>query len=438
MIMQILIFLLQFCGLLVTWYFVTNHNKQDFVFLVLGLILASQSAVYFGSVLIVQMRHFFALMIILSIVFRYKLLRNNLGAMSKIYMLLILLIFIASAWSQYPKDFFILKFHRTIYSVLMIFLAGTFRDESDIRKFLWMLFPNLVLLAVGLTFGLREFSGGMDRLMINEQNSNGVGAFAAYLVLGSVMILVFLKTNVVVKIVIGVSALGGISALLSSGSRTAFASCVGAVLVTSITLMSSKKRFFMSGVPVLVCIAYGGIRIWSNVSISVTERLLMIATGGTSGRDIVWEQGIAYLQQRDLWQGMGGIVQGFFVQRADLLEGSKVGWGSTLNIYIDAILETGIMGLTLWVLLLVIFLYRSFRLWRDEKSIYKFAPIAMCLFGLLQGVGESMSMNSEMPIGMFMLIGIVTLSARHFQWGERIDGQRFPVRYDIPYGYRVF
>ena len=435
---QILVFLLQIGGLLVTWQLVTNHNKRDLVFLVLRLMLASQSAAYFGSIIIVQIRHFFAFMMIVAIAFRFNLLRKNLGGMSKVYMLLVLLIYVASAWSQYPKDFFIMKFHRTIYAVLMITLAGTFRDESDIRKFLWMLFPNLVLLAVGVTFGSRELMDAVDRLMINEQNANSVGAFGGYLVLGSVMILVFLKTNIVVKIALGVSALGGISALLGSGSRTAFASCISAVLVSSVTLMTSRKRLFMVGVPLMMGITYGVVRVWSTISHSVTERLLMIASGGTSGRDIVWEQGLAYLREKHLWQGIGGIVQGFFVRRADLIEGPAIKWGSTLNIYIDAILETGIMGLTLWMLLLVMFFSRSFRLWRGEKSIYRYVPIAMCLYGLLQGMGESVPMNTETPFGMFMVLGMAILSARRFQWGAQMYGQVFPVMRDIPYGYRAF
>ena len=438
MIKQVLLFLLQSGGLLATWQLATDHNKRDFVFLVLGLMLACQNAAYFGSVVIVQMRHFFALMIIIAIILRANLLRSNLGMMSKVYIVLVLLIYVASAWSLHPKDFFIIKFHRTVYAVLMVLLAGTFRDESDIRKFLWMLFPNLVLLAVGLAFGSQELVDVSDRLMINEQNANSVGAFSGYLVFGGALILVFLKTNIVVKIVLGICVLSGISTLLGSGSRTAFASCAGAVLVSSVALMTSRKRFFLVGIPLFMILAYGIARVWRTISYSITERLMMIASGGTSGRDIVWGLGLEYLRKEHLWQGMGGIMQGFFIQRSEWLAENTIKWGSTLNIYIDTILETGIMGLILWLLLLVMFIVRSCRLWRGQKSSCKYVPIAMCMFGLLQGVGEAVSMKAEMPFGMFMIIGLVILSAKRFQWGGQSFGRTFHMRQDMPYGYSAF
>ena len=171
--------------------------------------------------------------------------------------------------------------------------------------------------------------------------------------------------------------------------------------------------------------AYCGYQVWTSVSHSITERLSMIASGGTSGRDSVWMDGFYYLKQQDLWYGMGGIVQGFFVQRADLLESPEMRWGSTLNMYIDAIMETGLIGLVLWGGILMCFFSKAIFLLKTKRTVFKFIPLAMAMFGLLQGIGESMPVNPEHPAGMMMLLGLVIVSARRFEWG---DG-----RYDYKY-----
>ena len=432
-IIKLTFFAMQFGVLCLVWRFTTDHNKRDFIFWVIGIMLAAQNSRFIGSVIITQMRYLFIPMMIAAIAFRGNLLRKNLGLLAWLYLLLTVTIFMASGWSQYPGAFFKLKLHRTIYAILMVLMAGTLRTEADIRKVLWAIFPNIVLLAVGLQVGTHETVGLDERLSINELNSNSIGVYSGYVVFSAVLIFIFIRTNLLVKIIVSISALSGIAALLGSGSRTAFASCVGASMIAGIALLTNRKRMFTLGMPLLTVIAIFGYRVWSNVSYSVAERLTMIATGGVSSRDVVWLAGFDYLRQQHLWFGMGGIEQGFFVKRLDFLMAPGLNWGSTLNIYIDAILETGVLGLILWFLILLVFISRSFCLWLREKTIYRYVPIAMCMFGLLQGVGESMSYRAEHPAGMLMVLGMVILSARRFQWEgapqvfRRPSGMMYPI-----------
>lgn len=417
-IIPILVFFIQFGALYFVWRFTTYHNARDFVFFVIGMILAAQNCEFFGSAIMVQLRHFFFVMILVAIYFRLPMLRGNLGALSWLYIVLVVLIYIASAWSQCPENFFLLKLRRTVYAILIVIMAGTFNSEDDIRKILWAIFPNIILLVIGFRCGVTEGMDIGERLTINEVNSNKVGYFAAYVVVSAILILIYLRGKLVVKVMVGCAALSGMSVLLNSGSRTAFVSCVGASIIAVIVLLTNRRRFFSLAVPIILGIIYGGYHVWNTVSHSVTDRFTMIMYGSMSGRELVWEDVLSYLRANDLWYGLGGIVRGAFVQRIDLLEDTAVNWGSMLNIYFDAIAETGVLGLTLWVLILWHILFKSFALLKNKVAFCKYVPVAMCLFGLLEGVGESVSLNAETPAGMFMVIGMVILSARRFQWGD--------------------
>lgn len=414
LIIQAFTFAVQFGALCLVWRYTTEHNKRDFVFWVIGIMLAAQNSRFFGSVLITQMRYLFIPMMLCAIAFRWQMLRGNLGFVAKLYILLTLLIFVASAWSRYPKIFFEIKLHRTIYAILMVLMAGTMRDENDLRKILWAILPNIILLALGLQLGEREIIGVDERLSVNEANSNSVGVFSGYVLFGAVSAFVYLKRTVVIKMVIAVVALSAIVSLLGSGSRTAFASCVGASLIVIVALLTNRRRFFTTLIPLAIGILACGWKVWNTLSYSITERIRMIASGGASGREYVWEEGFHYLWQKGLWQGMGALVQGFFIQRLDFI-GNDIAWGSTLNIYFDAIMETGIPGLALWLLILIGFFSCAYRFRHREKSPWRYFPIALAMFGLLQGVGESMSYRAEHPAGMFMILGLVIVSAKRFR-----------------------
>ena len=109
LIIQAFTFAVQFGALCLVWRYTTEHNKRDFVFWVIGIMLAAQNSRFFGSVLITQMRYLFIPMMLCAIAFRWQMLRGNLGFVAKLYILLTLLIFVASAWSRYPKIFFEIK-----------------------------------------------------------------------------------------------------------------------------------------------------------------------------------------------------------------------------------------------------------------------------------------------------------------------------------------
>ena len=418
-IIPIIVFVLQFGALCAVWWFTTEHNKRDFIFWLIGAMLAAQNGRFFGSVLFVQLRYLFIPMMILAILFRQQFLRGNMGGNAWRLILLFLLIFVASAWSDHPHEFFALKLRRTVYGVLMVLMAGTFRDETDLRKLLWAILPNILLLAMGLQLGERTAIGNDQRLEVNEFNANGVGVFAGYLLFSAVALFVYLKHHVLLKTLLAIAGLGGLVTLLGTGSRTAFASCVGASLIVFMVVLTNRKRVVTAAIPLALGIIACGWKVWNTLSYSVTERLLMIASGGYSGREDVWSEGLRWLIQKKLWHGMGGLVQGFFIQRIEFLQTKEMRWGSTLNIYFDAIMETGVMGLALWALILFSFFSSAYSLWRRERNPWRYFPIALAMFGLLQGVGESMSYRAEHPAGMFLMIGLTVLSARRFQWRQQ-------------------
>jgi hypothetical protein len=134
MLMTLFTFVVQFGMLCIVWWFTTEHNKRDFIFWVWGLILAFQTCQFFGSIFIVQSRHFFAFFMLIAIYYRRHYLKNNFGGLAWIYLLLVFVIYIASAWSQYPADFFVIKLRRTIYAFLMVLMVDYWLIVRVINK----------------------------------------------------------------------------------------------------------------------------------------------------------------------------------------------------------------------------------------------------------------------------------------------------------------
>lgn len=413
---DLLLFVIHFGLLWLVWWLTTKHNRREFVFFVLGLIFATSICNFFGSVWMVRLRHLIIPLAVIAIGFRWPLLRGNMGSLGKIYLFLTLFVFVASLWSSDPYGFMELKWRRTVNNICVILMAATFRTGDDLKKLLYAALPQIVLLTFGLQVGYQDLgTTGEERLSVNEVNSNKVGVMGAFVVLGSLLAILYLKMAKFWKALFGVCILLGLKALIGSGSRTAFASCAGASLVAFVVILTSARRFWLVGIPSLSLCVMGLFYVWRHAAYSVVERLAGLAMGGVSGRDKVWEMGFNYLVDNELWFGAGGIVQGFFVDRLDF-DQSRLYWGSMLNIYGDTIYETGVVGLVLWVVLLFLFFWLSFRVWRRGRTSLRYVPIAMAFWGLLQGIGESMSLNAVHPTGTFMVVGLVVLSARKFQY----------------------
>lgn len=407
------LFFFQFGVLWLIWWLTTNHTRRDFVFFVFGLIFATSICNFFGSVWMVRMRHLIIPFSLVAVYFRWRLLRENMGSLAKIYLLLTLLVFVASLWSSDPYGFFCLKWKRTLNNICVILMAATFRTGDDLKKVLFAALPQIALLGFGLQVGSQEFGMTDGRLVVNEVNSNGVGAMGGFVVLEALFAILYLRIRLGWKVLFGFCLLVGLRALVASGSRTAFASCAGASFIALAVVFTTARRFWLIGVPTLLASAGGFCYIWNRASVSVIERLSGLATGGVSGRDMVWEMALNHLLSSRLWCGAGGIVQGSFITRLDFdLTGLR--WGSVLNMYFDTIYETGILGLCLWALFFICFGWLIIRIWRSGTSPLRYVPMAMCFWGLLQGCGESMPLNGFHPTGTLMIVGLTVLSAKKF------------------------
>lgn len=424
---DLVVFFVQFCMLWMVWWFATNRDCKDFVFFVFGLIFATSICYFFGSLWMTRLRHLIIPLAFVAIALRWRLLKGNMGSLGKIYLLLTICVFVASFWSSDPNGFLELKWRRTVNNICLILMAATFRTGDDLRKVLYMAMPQILLLAFGLHFGAQDFgTTGEERLSVNEVNSNVVGSMAAFVVFGSLLSILYTKTPKAFKALFGVCLIVGLRALISSGSRTAFASCMCASLLAIAVVLTSVRRFWLVGVPMLSFCGIVLSHVWRNSSYSAVDRLAALATGGVSGRDKVWEMGYHYLVDNKLWFGAGGLVRGFFVDRLDF-DRTRLYWGSMLNIYFDTIYETGVLGLTLWVAFLLFFFWLSFRIWRSGSSKLRYVPIAMVSWGLLQGVGESMPLTAFEPVGTFFVVGLVVISARRFQYESPTSVSRFCV-----------
>lgn len=309
--LDLLLFTIHFSILLLVWWLTTRHNRREFVFFVFGLIFATSICNFFGSVWMVRLRHLIIPLAVIAIGFRWSLLRGNMGSLGKIYLFLTLFVFVASLWSSDPYGFMELKWRRTVNNICVILMAATFRTGDDLKKLLYAALPQIVLLTFGLQAGYQDLgTTGEERLSVNEVNSNGVGAMGAFVILGSLLAILYLKMAKFWKGLFGVCILLGLKVLIGSGSRTAFASCAGASLVAFAVILTSTRRFWLVGIPSLSLCVMGLSYVWRRSAHSVVERLAGLATGGVSGRDKVWEMGFNYLVDNDLWFGAGELSKG--------------------------------------------------------------------------------------------------------------------------------
>ncbi len=206
-------------------------------------------------------------------------------------------------------------------------------------------------------------------------------------------------------------------ALILTRSRTSF---VGSLIVLFIMFLLSSP-FSMRKTIIVLGIVLGTIVI-AFVSVNFFEYDFSLFSSGIHlGRDIynldtlngrlkIWNLCIQYVADRPV---IGHGYEGFWNLVHIYQLSSLVGWGlpSAHSAYIDLLLNVGLVGLGIFLVMILVGLRESFRLWRDQGLAGHCFLVMLLVFYLFQGVLESRL--SQLGYGTFLIFwGLSCLAFR--------------------------
>lgn len=203
----------------------------------------------------------------------------------------------------------------------------------------------------------------------------------------------------------------GIMVLLATKSRTTLAGLVFAVLATRMVTFKPNNRIFGVTILLLLFVAVG-------IFLSVARNSTWNSMGGAmamgrtedvgslTGRLPLWEELGTSIQKRPiLGHGYLAYWEKDRIEHLYDLLGWEVPHGH--NMYIDLLIDGGIVGLSLFMFYLLVSLIVSFRRYLQHRDIGVAFVFGMLLFALVHGTGESL-----FKLPTFLLFIIVTTTLR--------------------------
>jgi len=401
----IAVFLMAIVG--IVWRSFCYETPQDLIFLTIALSYLSSVGNVIDNVMIVRLRHLIFPLFIISIwLIRSQIMKHGKDIVIT-GILIYLLLYLGSFWGQYTWAFLHLKFRACMIACCFLLAGTSINSHGQYRKLLLSLLPVSVMVIIYLSKGEQTFSD-VDRLMIEEINSNAIAVYAG---LASVIILAtIININLLrpIRYALFIPMIHGFITMLQTGSRGGTISIMACVVIQLLMVRTTLTRFLLIGIPLGAVAVLGGIQIWSGLSINVQGRLFDVSN--LSGRDEVWRLAWELLREYP-WYGMGSYVQGTIIGSYGDAYGG-VAWGSMLNIYMDVILELGMLGMFVGGVFLALLFQRLFVICRSSNYRLSviYSVIGFCCFGLLSGLGESMVLRAPHPANMMFLIAVGMLS----------------------------
>ena len=202
----------------------------------------------------------------------------------------------------------------------------------------------------------------------------------------------------------------GIIVLLATKSRTTLAGLMFAVLSTRFITFKPKNRIFGVSLMLLLFVLFG---IFLSVSRSSTwstmgDTMAMGRTedvGSLTGRLPLWEELGTSIQKRPVF-GHGYLAY-WEKDRIEYLS-DVLGWEIPHghNMYLDLLLDGGVVGLSLFLFYLLVSLFVSFSRYLKYRDIGVAFVFGMLLFALIHGSGESLF---KLPTYLLFIILTTTL-----------------------------
>ena len=331
-------------------------------------------------------------------------------------------------WSYYPKASLVGIASQLSFAVLALAISSTrdtiqlIRAIGDVLRVFLAASLALEVIAGVLIDGPIEFLGIRGNLVTGEGIQGVFGSRNAFMLVSLIALVTFLiewRTKSVTRQVAGWSVLGAALCVLLAASPVGFVTAV-AVAVIAVLLASLRKMepAVRRGTEIAAASAAGlGLIVAWALRGSILEALS--SSPVLQYRLSLWSEELRLATMKPL-EGWGWVglwprkTQPFTVMNS----GSGDIHNSGLNIYLDAWLQVGIVGLALLLILLGFAFARSWSLATSKKSeIYLWSPLVLSL-QLVSGLAESTALTEW---GWFFVVLIVARSSAELSWRRTKD-----------------
>ncbi|MDH6278701.1 exopolysaccharide production protein ExoQ [Aurantimicrobium minutum] len=331
-------------------------------------------------------------------------------------------------WSYYPKASLVGIASQLSFAVLALAISSTrdtiqlIRAIGDVLRVFLAASLALEVVAGVLIDGPIEFLGIRGNLVTGEGIQGVFGSRNAFMLVSLIALVTFLiewRTKSVTRQVAGWSVLGAALCVLLAASPVGFVTAI-AVAVIAVLLASLRKMepAVRRGTEIAAASAAGlGLIVAWALRGSILEALSTSPV--LQYRLSLWSEELRLATMKPL-EGWGWVglwprkTQPFTVMNS----GSGDIHNSGLNIYLDAWLQVGIVGLALLLILLGFAFARSWSLATSKKSeIYLWSPLVLSLL-LVSGLAESTALTEW---GWFFVVLIVARSSAELSWRRTKD-----------------
>ena len=331
-------------------------------------------------------------------------------------------------WSYYPKASLVGIASQLSFVVLALAISSTrdtiqlIRAIGDVLRVFLATSLTLEIFAGVLIDGPIEFLGIRGNLVNGEGIQGVFGSRNAFMLVSLIALVTFIiewRTKSVTREVAGWSLLGAALCVLLAASPVGFVTALVVVVVAALLFALRKMEpSVRRGTEIAAASAAGlGLIVAWALRGSILEALS--SSEVLQYRLSLWSEELRLAAMKPL-EGWGWVglwprkTQPFTVMNS----GSGDIHNSGLNIYLDAWLQVGIVGLALLLILLGFAFARSWSLATSKKSeIYLWSPLVLSLL-LVSGLAESTALTEW---GWFFVVLIVARSSAELSWRRTKD-----------------
>jgi O-antigen ligase len=326
-------------------------------------------------------------------------------------------------WSYYPKASLVGVASQLSFAVLALAISATrdtiqlIRAVGDVLRIFLASSLALEIFAGVLIDGPIEFLGIRGNLVTGQGIQGIFSSRNAFMLVALIALVTFIiewRTKSVTREVAGWSIFGAALCVLLAASPVGFVTAVVVAVIAGLlfvlrTMEPGVRRgteiaaASVAGLGLIVLWAFRGLVLDALSSSDVLQYRLSL-----------WSEELRLATMKPLegwgWAGLWPRkTQPFTVMNS----GSGDIHNSGLNIYLDAWLQVGIVGLVLLLILLVIAYARSWSLATSKKSeIYLWSPLVLSVL-VISGLAESTALTEW---GWFFVVLIVARSSAELSW----------------------
>jgi len=337
--------------------------------------------------------------------------RNNLrwgGMILFSFLLYMSFLAISLTWSVNPR---VTIQKLIVFSMMSIAAFGLARRLSlqDLAKVFSIVCLFYIFGGLAIEIFLGNFRPHLaDYRFVGTAHPNSLAAYGTVCCLAAP---VFTKRGASVSYLTIAMVVIGIMVLLATKSRTTLAGLIFAVLATRFITFKPNNRIFGVSFMLLIFVAVGMfLSVARNSTLNTMGDAMAMGrtedVGSLTGRLPLWEELMVAIEKRPVFgHGYLAFWEKDRIEHLYDLLGWEIPHGH--NMYLDLLIDGGVVGLSLFLFYLLVSLSVSFSRYLKHRDIGVAFVFGMLLFALVHGTGESL-----FKLPTFLLFIIVTSTLR--------------------------